>query len=165
MRQAKKALNNVYSYERSWNYVLWLLARKAYTQKQLKDKLLQKQAEPEVVERVLARLSELKLIDDKAYAESYVRSQQRKKGSLALKQALQQRGIEASLLKASLEPLAEKSQIENAKGLLEKNLWRISKAEPQKRYAKAYGLLARRGFPGEVVKKVLEAMTQSLKEA
>ena len=163
MRTEKKAAKP-YSYERSWNYVLWLLGRKAYSQKQLKDKLKQKDAEPEVIERVIKRLNELKFVDDKAFAEMYVRSRQQKKGSIALKQELFQKGISELLVEETLEPLSFDSQLVSAKQPLEKYQWRLAKTEAQKRYHKAYAFLARRGFPADVAKEALSGFFDDLED-
>ncbi len=146
----------IYDYKRSWNYVLWLLARKAYTKKQLRDKLKKKEAEEEVIEKVMARLIELKFVDDEMFAASYIRSRQQRKGSIALKQELKQKGVSTDIIEKTLEPLDKHTQIEAAQRVLDKTMWRILKAEPQKRYTKSYAFLARRGFPSDIVKAVLE---------
>ncbi len=164
-KAAKPYTAKPYTYERSWNYVLWLLGRKAYTQKQLKDKLKQKDAEPEVIERVMKRLNELKFVDDKAYAEMYVRSRQHKKGSIALKQELFQKGISETLVTETLEPLDQAKQKTAAKQILEKNQWRLTKTEEKKRYSKAYAFLARRGFPSDVVREALSGFFDEFEES
>lgn len=163
--QAAKKPSQPYTYERSWNYVLWLLGRKAYTQKQLRDKLRQKEASPEIIDRVMTRLNELKFIDDKAYADMYVRSRKSKKGSIALKQELFQKGISETLVEKSLEPLSFDSQLVSAKQLLEKYQWRLAKTEAQKRYGKAYSYLARRGFPSDVVREALSGFLEDFEDS
>ena len=145
-----------YDYSRSWNYVLWLLGRKMYTEAQLRDKLRRKEAEAETIERVMARLKELKFLDDAGFAEAYVNSRRGKKGRLALKQELFQKGIAETLVEETLEPLDTETQVQAALGVLEKQTWRFQKAPPEKRRAKAYAFLARRGFTGDVVREALE---------
>ena len=146
----------VYDYSRSWNYVLWLLGRKMYTEAQLREKLRRKEATVETIERVMARLKELKFLDDAGFAEAYVNSRKSRKGRLALKQELFQKGITETLVEETLEPLDTETQVEAALGVLEKQTWRFQKAPPEKRKAKAYAFLARRGFTGDVVKEALE---------
>ena len=144
-----------YPYERAWNYVLWLLGRQAYTTGQLKDKLSRKGATEETVAKVLEKLTELKLVDDALYAEAFVRSRSRNKGAIRLRQELFRKGVAEPLVDKAVGELGEAAQLESALALAEKNLWRW-KGEPRERYAKAYAFLARRGFPVEVVRGVLE---------
>ncbi len=143
-----------YPYERAWNYVLWLLGRQAYTTWQLKDKLARKGATEETITRVLDKLLELKLVDDALYAEAFVRSRSRSKGAIRLRQELFRKGVAEPLVDKAVGELDEHTQLESALALTEKNLWRW-KGEPRERYAKAYAFLARRGFPGDVVRGAL----------
>ncbi len=144
-----------YPYERAWNYALWLLGRQAYTTGQLKDKLVRKGATEGTVTRVLAKLTELKLVDDALYAETFVRSRSRSKGAIRLRQELFRRGVAEPLVDKAVSELGEDTQLETALSLTQKNLWRW-KGEPRQRYAKAYAFLARRGFPVDVVRGALE---------
>ena len=145
-----------YDYKRCYNYCIWLLGRKAYTKAQLRDKLKKKEAQPEDIDKVIAKLEHLNFIDDALFAENFVRTRKSRKGSIALKQELRLKGIANELIDETLEPLDQDSEVKAATGVLEKATWRLLKAEPQKRYSKAYAFLARRGFPGDVVKLALE---------
>lgn len=57
------------------SYGLYLLNRKAYTRKELENKLLKKGFHSEEIIEVLNEFMELKLINDYAYAETYILSQ------------------------------------------------------------------------------------------
>ncbi len=155
MAWQKRKPSKPYTYERSWNYVLWLLGRKSYTRAQLREKLVKKEAEAEVVERVMLRLEDLHFVDDEAFAEAYVRSRQKQKGRIALRRDLYQKGVAEEVVDKTLEPLELAGQVEAATVLLEKNAWRFQKDDPRKNRAKAYAYLARRGFTGDVVKEAL----------
>ena len=144
--------------------MLWLLGRKSYTVKQLRDKLKRKEAEAEVIDQVIARLIELKFVDDAAYAESFVRNRQKKKGRIALRQELFQKGISETVVDETLADLDTDGQIESATTLLEKNAWRFRKDELHKNRSKAYAFLARRGFTGDVVREALERVNLSLED-
>ena len=103
---------------------------------------------------MLEKLTELKLIDDALYAQSFVRTRSRNKGSLRLRQELFQRGVAEPLVEQALGALDEATQLDSAAAIAEKNLWRW-KGEPRERYAKAYAFLTRRGFPADVVRGAL----------
>ncbi len=146
--------DNGYDAKRAWSYALWLLGRQSYTGAQVAKKLAGKGATPETIEQVLDKLAELKLIDDALYAESYVRSRSRNKGALRLRQELFHKGVAEGVVEKALGELDEVAQVEAARALVEKNLWRW-KGEPRERYAKAYTYLARRGYPVEVAREAL----------
>ena len=136
--------------------MLWLLSRQAYTTHQLKERLLKKKADLQVVEQVMAKLEDMKFVDDARYAEHYIHSRQRTKGKLKLKQELFQKGLDESTITQTLEDLSDEQQIASAIVLLEKQLSKFQKVESNKRYAKAYAFLARRGFSGDIIRSVLE---------
>jgi regulatory protein len=145
-----------YTFDRAWNYVLWLLGRQGYTVRQLQERLTRKGAAPEDIDTIIARLQELRYVDDAVYAESYVQSRKTRKGPIALKQELYQKGVPEAVIEKTIESLDQDEQHQAAKTLLQKQRWRLERAEPQKRWGKAYAFLARRGFPSDVVKAVLE---------
>lgn len=149
-------LQEPYTYQRAWNYVMWLLSRKAYTTSQLKERLRKKLCSPQTIEQVMNKLEEMKLIDDTRYAEQYIHSRQRKKGKLKLKQELFQKGLDETTITQMLDDVSDDQQVASAQALLEKQFSKLQKADPRQRYAKAYGFLARRGFSGDIIRKVLE---------
>jgi regulatory protein len=67
-----------------------LLARRARSEKELRDKLKEKKFESGVIDRVVSRLSELNYLDDEAFARQWVRH-------LAINKLSGNRKIEASL--------------------------------------------------------------------
>ena len=144
-----------YPYDRAWSYTLWLLGRQAYTTGQLKEKLRRKGAAEETVTRVLGKLAELKLVDDALYAGAFVKTRSRTKGVNRIRQELFQKGVPEPLVAEAVGALDEQTQLASAVSLAEKNRWRW-KGEPREQYSKAYAFLARRGFPGDVVRGALE---------
>jgi regulatory protein len=144
-----------YTLERSMSYALWLLGRRAYTVAELRGKLEAKEAAPEVVTRVLERLGELRYLDDKGFAEGYVRSRRQRKGPLALRGELRRKGVAEAVADEALSALDPDAQLEAAGALLAKNAWRFASDDPRKAAAKAYAFLARRGFPPDIVREAL----------
>jgi regulatory protein len=153
-RTPKKA--KPYTLERTWNYVLWLLGRQAYTAAQVKEKLVRKQVAPEIIEQTLEKLENYRFLDDARYAEQYIQSRQRHKGKLALKQELRRKGVDEKLVEGALGELDDEGQLEHATTLLKKQLPRLQKGEEHQRYGKAYAFLARKGFTSDVIRGVLE---------
>jgi SOS response regulatory protein OraA/RecX len=171
--------------ERAWDYALWLLGRQAYTSSELADRLRRRSLEPELRERVIARLQELGLLDDRAYAAAYVRRRRGERGRHALRAELLRKGVAESLVEAALAgdgdepPLDDRQQLDAAVALLAKHAWRFkgSEAPPanatdtadaadapgaahaadaqRRARARAMGFLARRGFAPAVASEAL----------
>jgi regulatory protein len=143
-----------YPFERAWAYALWLLGRQARSRAQLRDKLRRKGADEAIIAEVLRRLDEQRLLDDAALAEQYVTSRSRQKGPLALRLELQRKGIAEADIEAALAGLTDEEQLTAARALLAKHAWRF-RGEAEKRRAKAYAFLRRRGFAGDVIEQAL----------
>ena len=114
-----------YDYDRALSYTLWLLGRRDYSEKELRDRLARKDTAPADIDRVVGRLAELDLIDDEKVARLVVRSKRRKKGIFALRQALRRKGIEGEAARKALEPVTDASQLAAAQRILERQAWRF----------------------------------------
>jgi len=118
----------------------------------------------------------LRLLDDRAFAEAYVRRRRDERGRLALRTELRRKGIDEALIDRVLaaddeDPgLSDEQQREAASALLTKHAWRFAgrpagdapdgdvtdaRLERQRRRARAAGFLARRGFAPDVVSEAL----------
>ncbi len=147
--------------ERAWDYALSLLARQAYSAAELERRLLRRQLPAAEAARVVARLKELHLLDDAAYAEAYVRSRKRAKGTLALRQALRRKGLDETHVDAALAEEGEVDQAATAAAVLAAQAWRFEDGgsddvhRARKARARAAAFLARRGFDPESVAAAL----------
>jgi regulatory protein len=111
---------------------------------------------------VVARLLELGLLDDRAYADAYVERRAATRGGLALRQELRRKGVAPDLVDRAVGAHGEADQRRAAVDLLRKQAWRFEVApgagEPllARARARAYALLARRGFAPDVVREALD---------
>ncbi len=135
---------------------------------------------PELVEGAIARLLAIGLLDDEAFARHWVESRDRARprGEIALKRELRLRGVEAQLIATVLAErrsgaaddvfsgggdLAGSDESggvvdpDEAAGtrLLERRRRDLERvADPRKRRARAYALLARNGFGPEIASRL-----------
>jgi regulatory protein len=150
--------------ERAWDYALWLLGRQAYTAAEVRARLLRRSLPEPDAQRVVDRLLELGLLDDKAYAQSYVERRAATRGRLALRQELSRKGVPQALIDQALATHRDDDERQAAIALLHKQAWRFEAAKGSDRdaaaraRAKAYALLVRRGFPPDAVREALEAV-------
>ncbi|MBA9081101.1 regulatory protein [Micrococcus aloeverae] len=150
--------------------VLRQLALGPRSRGQLERKLAERQAEPELIERVLDRFEEVRLVDDAAFAEVWVRSRHRSKGLArrALGHELQQKGVDREIAAEALEAIDGEDERTAALDLVRRRLRGRTvpggaspeaRAERNKVTRRLVGMLGRKGYGGglafAVVKEVL----------
>lgn len=138
---------------------LALLSYRARTGAELRRRLLRKDFPREAVERCVAELEERALVDDGAFAETFVRDRVRlkPKGRRALVQELRARGVEPEAAQNAVGEVFE------AEGVSETELARAAARrwhprageEPAHARQRLYAFLARRGFGAEAIRTVV----------
>jgi regulatory protein len=138
---------------------LSLLSYRARTAAELTRRLKRKGYGEEVAEETVGRLGELGMVDDAAFAESFVRDRVRLRpqGRRRMKGELRAKGVDAETADAAIaEVLAgeETSELELARAAAAR--WKPrSGEEPAAARRRLHGFLARRGFGGDAVRTVL----------
>ncbi len=107
--------------------------------------------------RVLDRFQEVGLVDDVAYADAWVQSRQAGRGlsRRALTQELRRKGISDDIVSASVEAISFDDERTVAFALVERKLPVTRSLEPQKRFRRLVGLLARKGYPSSLAVTVV----------
>ena len=146
----------IYDYKRSFNYAIWLLSRRAYTEKGIREKLEKKQALPNVIDKVVDKLIDLKYLDDAAFAEMFISSRKGSKGARAMRQELWRKGVSEEIIDDALAEISEDTQLEAAINIVKRESWRFTKGDVKKDWARAHAFLARRGFSADTSKTALE---------
>lgn len=135
------------------------LTLKARTEHEVRDKLTGAGFDSEVVDRVIDRLTETKILDDEDFARSWVEERMRKKGSgpQVLVAELEAKGIDPIVIDeivAGAFPDESSRACEVAAELLPK--WNGLPLEKQA--SRLSGALARKGFSSEAVHDGLKAV-------
>ncbi|QQG43618.1 MAG: RecX family transcriptional regulator [Candidatus Daviesbacteria bacterium] len=116
-----------------------------------------------IVDTIVARLKQLKFINDEEFAKAWVsaRRKSKQKGVRVLKQELFQKGINKEIIEEVINDTGYViSEAELAKQALEKRM-KIWKNLPTLEFKKkAYEFLTRRGFEFSVIKEVVENVLQ-----
>ena len=122
------------------------LGRLPQTEAQLSEYLQRKGVPESAVEAVVARMVELRLVDDAEYAAMWVRSRRaiRKSGAAVIRRELQQRGVAAELVQAALdsEPVDEEQL---ARELAARKWQSLARLDDSARANRVVGFLVRRG--------------------
>lgn len=110
-----------------------------------------------LIEEVLDDLTRAKLIDDHQFADDWVRQRagRRGKSRRALSRELREKGISADIREEALDQISDSQEADTARRLAEKKAATIRTvpedyAQRQKDLRRIVGVLARRGFSGEV---------------
>jgi regulatory protein len=136
-----------------------LLAATSRSQAELRSRLLGAGYSGEVVERVLTRLIELRLIDDLAFARNWIERRARRKGlsAGALLAELEGKGVDRVTAEAAL---AGSGLDEDAAALewAAKLAAKVAHRPLEEQVGRLRGMLLRRGFSGEAADGAVRAV-------
>src|SRR4051812_9468871 len=95
------------------NYALYLLGRRGRSRYELKSKLFEKGHDSEEIEIALRKLADLKLIDDKKFAELYARDKVSiyRRGRYRIGLELSRKGVDKDVISEVLETVEEKDEL------------------------------------------------------
>ncbi|MFN0110803.1 MAG: regulatory protein RecX [Blastocatellia bacterium] len=149
-------------YEKTMNRALRLLSFKPRSVTQMRERLLEKEwAEAAIVDQVVARLIELRYLDDEQFAASYASSRLtvRPLGKTRLRQDLQRKKLSREVTEQTLDQIydgdAEEQLIDRA---IAKRLRLKGAPTTPEAAKKLFDYLMRRGFSYDLVRrKVREA--------
>jgi regulatory protein len=149
-------------YEAAKNIALRSLNMAPRSRWQLEQKLAQKGVCESVSQQVLDRLSEVGLVDDRAFAQMLVNSRVTLRGlaPLALRQELRRKGIAESIIEESLVDLDHEAQLAHALLQGEKKM-RVLSGLPEEVVARRLaGFLARKGYSSSLIWRVVAQLTR-----
>ncbi len=134
-----------------------LLGRRAYTRKEMRDKLYKRGFERSVVDQTLTTLERIRVIDDRDFATRFVEEKLRLRpaGEPVLRRDLGRHGVEAPVIEEVLAELLGEVDLEAvAFRLLCTRRSRYLQLDRNKAMSRMYAFLARRGFSPDVARAV-----------
>ena len=141
---------------------LTLLTIAPRTRAELAEALRKRGIPDEVADEVLGRFQDVGLIDDAAFARSWVESRHYSRGlaGRALSAELRQRGVAADEIRAAIdEQLSPDAEIGAARRLVERRIAGTRGLPAEQRTRRLAGMLARKGYPAGLAFRVIrEAM-------
>jgi len=141
-----------YSFNRAVRY----LSLRARSKKEIEEYLLKKNFEPKTISQTIKKLLELKFLNDEEFGKQWIESRQKYKGKskYVLKNELQTKGLNKELIEKLLQTAED--DIETAKDFFERKKDKIKHLSKEDFEKKIIGMLQRKGFRWDVVKKVLQ---------
>ncbi|MDL2237280.1 RecX family transcriptional regulator [Christensenellaceae bacterium OttesenSCG-928-K19] len=137
----------------AFDTALKFVSRKMRTQKEIEDKLREKEVDEAQIVYAVGKLIEYGYIDDRHYAELYVSELCQKYGVRMIKQKLAQKGIKTELIKElpiDAEPALEEH--------LQKLYRRYEQEEPAKKKQKIIRALLQKGFEYDEIKGAMKGI-------
>ena len=147
----------------AYNYSLDLLAARAYTERNLKRKLVQKEFDPSEIESALDRLKANGLLDDSKFAANFARQRLVVAGAAIrrTKQELARKGIDAETATQAVNAILEDEPVDTEASLeriAKKKLNSMGDLDPQIRKRRLFAFLARRGYELDDIKRVVDRL-------
>lgn len=141
---------------------LRLLAYRPRTRKEMATRLGRK-FEPDVVDNVVALLTEQGYLDDASFASAWRTSRESNnpKSSWVVQRELETRGIEASVASETVQNMDDDK---NAYAAGAKAARRLAKLEPAVFRRRLWAYLNRRGFSSSVTRRTVERLFQQADE-
>lgn len=133
------------------------LDRRAYGMAELKQKLLGKGADEDIVDDVLGRLQSVGLLDDAKYAADLVSERHgvRHQSRMATQLEMRRRGLDADVVAAATEHIDDADDLEGARLVAAQKLSHLQGLDTQVVWRRLSGALARKGYSPAVVSTVV----------
>ena len=139
------------------------LTGQARSRAELEQRLARKKVPDDVAGRLLDRFEQVGLVDDEAFARSWVQSRQPGKGLArrALAQELRRKGVDDETARAVLDEVDPDDEEQAARALVRRKLRSLASVDRDTAIRRLSGMLARKGYSSgvafRVVKEELEA--------
>ena len=142
---------------------LALLEFRDRTERELRQKLKEREYSAEEINETVLFLKEYRYLDDEAYVDRYIRSCAARKSRRQIRADLERKGVSREIIDLQLQEktVDEDSQIRK---LLQKKGYVPGKRLEPAEYRRIMGALGRRGFSGEAIRKAMESMRAELEE-
>lgn len=141
-------------YTHALDRAMGYLEKSAKTKKQVELYLKKKGYVDLVIDKVLAKLVDYRFINDESYAQSYIDSAKKNKGTYLIERELKLKGIDEKIIKETLSDQGDDEEV--ALNIAVKFL--KGKEYNKENFAKVYRKLLSRGFSYETCSSVIEKL-------
>ncbi|RKJ05930.1 regulatory protein RecX [bacterium D16-54] len=156
-RQEKQAARRVKKPRPVRDCALYLLERSDKTAGEMRQKLREREYQPEEIEETMAFLEEYHYVDDREYVRKYIRTYSSRKSIRRIRAELEQKGVDEELIDAEMAvmPVDEEAQIVQ---WLRKKGYEPGEPVEWGQYRRLTAALGRRGYSYEAIRRATERM-------
>jgi regulatory protein len=149
--------------EAAYRSALACLGRRPFSRRDLARRLVMRGHPPESADLAVARAESAGLVNDETYARHYVQTRTaRGRGPMRLRRELAVMGVAAAIIDRVLAEQAEESDPGVVRALARKRASQLGDVERQDRFRRVVAFLARRGYAGPEVRRVVrETLSQA----
>lgn len=142
--------------------VLRALSRKALSEKEVRSLIAENGLDGSEAEDLVARLIDLRYVDDDTLAEELTRRLSEKKGQSksAVGRALSARGLASDVVSEALSEIDDGEERRVAFQVAEKRAGQMGSLDAQTMERRLSGFLARRGYPGGLVRDIVSEIVR-----
>ncbi len=144
-------------------YLYSMIARKARTTKEARDRLYEKGFHKDAVEYAIEAVSSYGYLDDAQYAKNFVENSLRNKGGYRLKKEMQLKGVSEENINEALTEIDDEVERDSAKILGAKYL-KGKSLEDEKVREKLFRFLVSRGYSYDTVKSTIKELGVEIDE-
>ncbi len=152
---------------KAWDAALRLLEVRPRTEREIRDRLRQKQFEPEHIEQAIVRLRDLELLDDAQFARMWVaqRAMSKPKGAMALRGELLKKGVDRTLAsEIVMAAVDDDVESEGCERVARQAARRYASAPDWQTFQRKLGaMLQRRGYSWNTAKPIVQKLWQELR--
>lgn len=152
-------------FEKFYNIALRFLSYRPRSEKEVRDRLIRKKIDSQIIEKIIAKLKEKKFLNDEEFAKWWIeqRTKVRPKAIRVITLELKQKGISNEIIESLLsKDVSSEEQVSNdlelANKLIEKRIERFRNSSKQEIYQKLGSYLSRRGFDWETIKQSIDEL-------
>ena len=162
-KESLEDIVNEDNYIKGKNAALHFLERSFKSSKQVVDKLVMKEFDGKTIDRVMEFLMEYDFIDDRRFVELFIKEKINSTGKNKIKYTLLKKYLPKELIIEGLSKITSEQQFQVALKLGESKIITLSKSEKdvRKLYKKLADYLARTGYEYEIIKEVLNKITNN----
>lgn len=144
------------NYIKGKNVALKILERSYKTEKEIYDKLVQREYDVNTINRVLEFLREYSFVDDVKFTKLYIKEKIKSLGKIKIKYMLINKGIDEDIINSEINKISSDDEYESAFkiGYKKYNLLYKSEKNSIKIRKKLFDFLVRNGFNFDIANKV-----------
>jgi len=154
LQQVKEEASFDIGYQKALNYLSYQLR----SEQEIKDYLKKHEISFQQIHVIIEKLKGLALLDDKIFAESYVRTAIRTtdKGPQGVKEFLMKKGVDQLVIEEALELFDDESQYELAQKLVQKMMKKYQQKSQKDRQNTIRQQLFLKGFKSDIISQALD---------